>query len=139
MGLRYLRRLGVWGTLALAVVCLSACATPLVPVAPPPTVWVPTQLHPATGTEPPCPSALITGELISDARFGMGLRESDGAIRMIIWPYGYAARWIGVQLELLDGAGTTIAMERDRVQIGGGETSDGSWLGCGGTTVLTRG
>jgi hypothetical protein len=32
---------------------------------------------------------------------------------------------------------TVVAHEGDRVSIGGGEIdSDGTWLGCGGTTIL---
>lgn len=82
---------------------------------------------------------MIEGELVKDAQFGLGLREADGTTRMVIWPYGYAARSVGIAVELVDDGGSYVARDGDRVRIGGGEIEGGSWLGCGGTTVVTGG
>lgn len=103
-------------------------------------VAVPTQAPEPqpVGTPGACPSALIEGRLVPDERWGMALEDTDGLIRKVIWPHGYAARREGSQLALLDASGSVVAYEGDFVGIGGGETGGGGdWLACGGITVVT--
>lgn len=72
-----------------------------------------------------------------DAQSGVGLRDAQGLVRGVIWPNGYSARDDGGRLAVLDGSGNLVAHEGDRVSIGGGEIDTiGTWLGCGGATVL---
>ncbi len=127
----------------LTVVLLSACAAgPSASAAhigtPPPGVIALRTQAPEPGETPAgCPAALIEGVLVRDAQSGVGLRDAQGLVRGVIWPNGYSARDDGGRLAVLDGSGNLVAHEGDRVSIGGGEIDTiGTWLGCGGTTVL---
>jgi hypothetical protein len=42
----------------------------------------------------------------------------------------------GGLLAVLDRAGNVIAHEGDRVEIGGQDVGGGTWLGCGGMSIL---
>jgi hypothetical protein len=95
-----------------------------------------TQAPEPPGTPQACMAALITGTLVRDVPSGVAIRDTQGLVRQVVWPYGYAARDDGGRLVVLDAAGAVVAHEGDRVSIGGGETgTDGTWLGCGGTTI----
>jgi hypothetical protein len=83
-------------------------------------------------------AALIEGTLVREEQSGVALRDPQGMVRQVIWPNGYSARDDGGRLVVLDASGNVVAHEGDRVSIGGGEIDAmGTWLGCGGTTVLT--
>jgi hypothetical protein len=106
-------------------------------------IAVPTQSPPpSVGTPVPCMAALIDGDLVADATYGIALDDlhtHTRRVRKVIWPYGFVAARDGDRLALLDGAGQIVAHEGDRVQLGGGEiSSDGPWLACGGITVVHR-
>jgi hypothetical protein len=104
-------------------------------------IAVPTQSPPpSVGTPGTCMTALIDGDLVADATYGIALDDLHaGFVRKVIWPYGFVAARDGDRLALLDGAGQIVAHEGDRVQLGGGEiSSDGPWLTCGGITVVHR-
>jgi len=127
----------------LAMVLLSACAASPSPSAAPtgtpqPGVIALRTQAPQPGETPAaCPAALIEGVLVRDAQSSVGLRDAQGLIRQVIWPNGYFARDDGGRLSVRDGSGNVVAHEGDRVSIGGGEIdANGTWLGCGGTTVL---
>ena len=67
---------------------------------------------------------------------GVGLRDTQGTVRQVIWPSGYWARDDAGRLAVLDETGNVVAHEGDRVAIGGQDVG-GPWLGCGGVKVLT--
>jgi hypothetical protein len=77
------------------------------------------------------------GTLVREERSGVALRDVQGLVRQVIWPRGYSARDDGGRIVVLDATGAVVAHEGDRVAIGGGEIdAQGTWMGCGGTTVL---
>lgn len=103
----------------------------------PTTIALRTQGPQPAGTPQACPAALIEGTLVREKQSGVALRDPQGLVRQIIWPFGYSARDQGGRLVVLDASGNVVAAEGDRVSIGGGEIdAKGTWLGCGGTTVL---
>jgi len=77
------------------------------------------------------------GTLVCEERSGVALHDVQGLVRQVIWPNGYSARDDGGRIVVLDATGAVVAHEGDRVAIGGGEIdAQGTWMGCGGTTVL---
>jgi hypothetical protein len=78
------------------------------------------------------------GILMRNAQSGAGFRDNDGLVWQVIWPTDYTARDEGGRLVVLDGTGSVIAHEGDRVEIGGRDVGGGTWLGCGGMRVLTQ-
>lgn len=122
---------------AILIVGLASCGAGTQPTADPSLIAVPTQDPEPAGTPRACPAALIEGILVSDERWGLAIQDPEGLTREVLWPHGYAARREASGLALIDGDGSVVAHEGDRVQIGGGETSsDGAWLGCGGIKVV---
>jgi hypothetical protein len=104
----------------------------------PATIALRTQAPEAAGTPQACMASLIEGILVRDAQSGIAIRDAQGLVHQVVWPYGYVARDDGGRLVVLGASGAVVAHEGDRVSIGGGETgTDGTWLGCGGTTILT--
>jgi hypothetical protein len=84
-----------------------------------------------------CPMARTEGVLVRQPQSGAGLRDNQGAVWQVAWPTDYTARDDGGRLVVLDGTGTVIAHEGDRVEIGGQDVGGGTWLGCGGMRVMT--
>ena len=104
---------------------------------PTPGIALRTQEPQPAGTGQACPAALIEAMLVHDESSGLALRDQGGAVHQVIWPHGYSARTDGARLVLLDAAGNVVAHEGDRVAVGGGEIdANGTWLACGGTTVV---
>jgi hypothetical protein len=81
--------------------------------------------------------ARTEGTLIRHPQSGAGLRDHEGVVWAVIWPTDYTARDDDGRLVVVDGGGTVIAREGDRVEIGGAE-EDGAWLGCGGMRILDQ-
>jgi len=84
-----------------------------------------------------CPAALLEGTLITHDQAGLAVQNDDPLIppSAVIWPNGWAARDIGSTRELLDGNGTVVAREGDRVRAGGGYgPPDDSFTPCGDIT-----
>ncbi len=105
--------------------------------APATTIALRTQEPQPAGTGQACMTALIEGTLVREEHSGLALQDAQGLVRQVIWPSGYSARNDGGRFIVLDGSGNVVAHEGDRVSIGGGEIdAKGTWLGCGGTTVL---
>ena len=129
----------------LLVTSTAACAgtgpseSPVLsPAATPGAIALRTQEPQPAGTAIACPAALIEGTLVRDDQSGVALRDPQGQVRQVIWPNGYSAREDDGRLAVVDASGMVLAHEGDRVMIGGGEIdADGTWLGCGGTKVLT--
>jgi hypothetical protein len=106
--------------------------------APPATVALRTQAPEPAGTPQACMASLVEGSLVRDAPSGVAVRDAQGLVHQVVWPFGYSARDDGGRLVVLDASGSVVAHEGDRVSIGGGEIgTDGTWLGCGGTTILS--
>jgi hypothetical protein len=123
-------------TLALLSACAAGPSTSVPPIGTPPPGVIALRTQ-AAETPAACPAALIEGVLVRDARSGVGLRDTQGLVRDVLWPNGYSARDEGGRLAVIDGSGKLVAHEGDRVSIGGGEIdANGTWVGCGGTTVL---
>ena len=101
------------------------------------TIALRTQAPEPAGTPQACMASLIEGALVRDAPSGVAIRDAQGLVHQVVWPFGYTARDDSGRLVVLDASGSVVAHEGDRVSIGGGEIgTDGTWLGCGGTTIL---
>jgi hypothetical protein len=89
-------------------------------------------------TPPPspqaCMSALLTGVLVADERWGIAVEDGAGRVVKVIWPSGYAARQDGTRLVLIDTehGDAVVAREGDLVGVGGGFAGDeeDGWLAC---------
>jgi hypothetical protein len=66
-----------------------------------------------------CPLTTITGVLVSDPAFGIGLRYESGKAGGAIWPFGYSAIENAQGIELLNRTGEPVAHEGDRVRMDG--------------------
>ena len=112
-----------------AIVALAACdatAEPEVFV-----IVVPTQPPPVA--QQACMSALLTGTLVTDQRWGMAVRASDGSVIKVIWPNGYVGRASDAGVELLDGHGEVIGRAGEPIEVGGGlgDAAGTTWFACG--------
>lgn len=84
------------------------------------------------GSAQACMLALATGRLVADPRSGLGMMASDGSRYSVMWPFGYSAVYADDALWLLDRAGTPIAAEGDRIEMGGGFGTD-LFYACAGS------
>lgn len=119
----------------------SAAATPPAATQPAPTPAGPTPVSITLLTESApaqaCMDALAQGTLVPDPRTGLALATSDGQRMPVMWPFGYSARLVDAQIELLDGSGALVAREGDTVQMGGGSGQNGLFFACAeGITVV---
>ena len=120
------------------VLSLAGCANVVQPSVDPSLIAIPTQATAGLGTPAACPAALLMGTLVTDERWVLAVRDTEGHTREVIWPSGYAGRRDGNRLALIDALGVPVAHEGDRLQIGGGETgANGAWLACGGISLAT--
>lgn len=121
---------------ALALFAMVGCsaypqATATPPAATPETITLLTEPAPAEA----CDDALAQGTLVPDPRSGLAL--ATGAERTpVMWPFGYSARLVDGQIELVDGSGTFLAREGDTVQVGGGFGANGLFYACAGVQRL---
>ena len=77
-----------------------------------------------------CPLALISGTLVVDGE-GLALETSPGQIATVTWPDGVHAGRVDGVMSLIGFFGQTIAREGDYIEMGGGETGDDVFHGCG--------
>ena len=76
-----------------------------------------------------CLLDVIEGELVADPNAGSVI--VDGGVRTPIrWPYGFAGRRSGAEVEILDPSGHVIARTGTRIRLGGGAPVPGVWLAC---------
>ena len=107
------------------------------PTASPPAIALRTQGSQPAGTATACMAALLSGTLVRDGVAGLRVRDEQGHSHQVIWPNGYSARDDGGRLAVIDGNGTVVAHEGDRLSMGGGEIDGaGTWLACPGTLVV---
>lgn len=71
-------------------------------------------------------AAILEGVLVAYPDGGLAVDDGNGTLRRVQWPDGY--REEGQSLIGPDGA--EIARVQDRIVIGGGETSEGTWVAC---------
>ena len=105
---------------ALFPVLLSACAGSIA-------------LH--TLAEPPkstdvCEAASIGGFLAPDAAYGLGLRDGEGKVHGVIWPYGFTGRRDINGVLLIDPSGNVVAREGDKIAMRGAYGDDGTQHPC---------
>lgn len=77
-------------------------------------------------------AALLSGVLVQEPQSGVGIRDDNGEVWQVIWPFGYTARVDADRFAILDATGNVLAHVGDRVGVGGGEVGAGVWLGCDG-------
>ena len=64
-------------------------------------------------------TALIQGELVADARFGLAIRTRSG-VAATLWPQGYFGRVSADGIQLVAADGRIIGQTGDRISAGGG-------------------
>lgn len=67
----------------------------------------------------PCNDALIQGQLVADARFGLAIRTRSG-VAATLWPHGYFGRVSADGIQLVAPDGRIIGQTGDRISAGGG-------------------
>jgi hypothetical protein len=75
---------------------------------------------PAPGATDECLLARISGVLAEDADSGLGLLGTTGAVRGVVWPFGFSARRELSGIVLFDRAGRIVGHEGDNIQMTGG-------------------
>ena len=101
----------------LAAALIAACGTPVA-------------LRTAPAKQDNCDAALTAGELVASSQSGLAIRRADGVIE-VVWPFGYSATREATGLVLRDATGKVVAHEGQRVQIGGGQGANDTWIACG--------
>jgi hypothetical protein len=92
-----------------------------------------TSLRTAPAPVSACDAALLGGTLVSDPANGLALTGGDGGTILVLWPYGYSARGIPGNIELVDETGRTVAREGALIEMGGGSGANGVFVACAGT------
>ncbi len=146
------RRLLTLTALAAALL-IAACGSPSAPATQPAATQTPpvatsiSSATPAVTPEPitllteaarpqACMDALAQGTLVPDPRSGLALATAGGERTPVMWPFGYSARLVDGQIELLDDSGEFVAREGDTVQAGGGFGAGGMFYACAGLQRL---
>jgi hypothetical protein len=117
----------MWGrSIALTIVAatIAACAT--------------ISLRTADAPTNTCDLALVSGILTNNRPNGLALREPDGQVVLVLWPFGYSSRGFVGSMELVDATGKSVAREGDPVQMSGGTNGDGVFVACGGSVVKVQ-
>src|SRR5215208_1769249 len=82
-----------------------------------------------------CPTALAFGTVVADGS-NLVLQDDTGATHPVVWPDGYSVVRDGDLLVLTDRFGTVKARVGDRVEMGGGVSTDDRFHGCGDVVVV---
>jgi hypothetical protein len=63
----------------------------------------------------------VVGQLAVDATDAVVLRDDRGGVTQLIWSMarGYHPRWVGREVEILDGNGAVVAVTGHRYELGG--------------------
>ncbi len=80
-----------------------------------------------------CMDALATGVLVTSSLSGLAIRDGEGAVQEVEWPFEYTARRDAVGVILVDSAGQEVAREGQLIQMGGGTGADGVFHACPGS------
>jgi len=82
----------------------------------------PLPTHPASDDEP-SEGAALTGTLAAEGEAGvlcMWVVAESGHRNAVIWPRGYEARTVDGEVALVNGSGSVVAVEGERLSVGGG-------------------
>ena len=82
-----------------------------------------------------CPTALATGTIAASGS-DLVLVDDSGTAEPFVWPDGYGVRRDGEVLVLTDRFGTVKARVGDRIEVGGGVSTDDRFHGCGDVVVV---
>jgi hypothetical protein len=82
-----------------------------------------------------CPTALATGTIAARGS-DLVLLDDSGTVEQFVWPDGYGVRRDGEVLVLTDRFGTVKARVGDRIEVGGGVSTDDRFHGCGDVVVV---
>jgi hypothetical protein len=82
-----------------------------------------------------CPTALATGT-VAVSGSDLVLLDDTGTPEPFVWPDGYGVRRDGDALVLTDRFGTVKARVGDRIEAGGGFSTDDRFHGCGDIVVV---
>ena len=77
-----------------------------------------------------CPAALLSGTLADQGGELVVVNPDTPAVH-VQWPFGDSVREVDGRLSVVDPLGSVQAAEGDRVRIGGGLGSNGTWMACG--------
>lgn len=111
--------------LALAALVLAACGTPA-------------GLRTQPAAISACMDALATGTLVSSSLSGLAIRDPEGTVQEVEWPFEYTARREMTGLALIDSAGVLVAREGQVIQMGGGTGADGVFHACPGSISVAE-
>lgn len=110
--------------LALVLVVLAGCAGQL-----------------RTGPQDPgngCDAALIAGTLARSEATGLGVRNDDGVVDPVVWPFGFTIGQDFTTVVLIDATGRTVAREGDRIEAGGGANAQGIFAICPADSIRVQ-
>jgi hypothetical protein len=85
-----------------------------------------------------CDAALISGTLARSEATGLGVRNDDGVVDPVVWPFGFSIRQDLTTVVLIDAAGRTLAREGDRIEAGGGANADGIFAICPADSIRVQ-
>ena len=77
-----------------------------------------------------CDASLISGVLAPSPATGVGIRDLEGIVQPVLWPFGFSSRFDGTAVVLFDGTGQLIAREGDQIEAGGSAGADGIFVIC---------
>lgn len=83
------------------------------------------------GVDVACPAALLTGTLVAQDHELVIQRDEPGQFERVDWPVGYSTREDSGSVVLIDASGSIKARPGQRIALGGGESSSGTWKVCG--------
>ena len=70
----------------------------------------------------------ISGTLVADPVYGLGLQQPDGSVRGVMWPFRWSARREADGIVLVNRAGEVVARQGHPVSWTGGHTRDYDFL-----------
>lgn len=85
-----------------------------------------------------CDAALIAGTLAPHEATGLGVRNDQGVVDPVVWPFGFSIRQDLTTVLLIDANGRTVAREGDRIEAGGGANAEGMFAICPADSIRVQ-
>ena len=85
-----------------------------------------------------CDAALIAGTIARSEATGLGVRNDDGVVDPVIWPFGFTIGQDLTTVVLIDATGRTVAREGDRIEAGGGANAEGIFAICPADSIRVQ-
>ena len=85
-----------------------------------------------------CDAALIAGSLARSEATGLGVRNDDGVVDPVVWPFGFTIGQGVTRVLLIDPTGRTVAREGDRIEAGGGANAEGIFAICPAESIRVQ-